>query len=145
MDAFTREETTQHALAFEKAAVLYNLSNVIGGHAATQNLVSTEGVKIAYNHFCKASGVIEYISTNFLHAPSFDLNKDVLDIMNRIYIAQAQECFLLTSLSKPNFTLVSKISSFIASLYSIIIEKLKDQLAYDIIHEDYCLISNVYI
>ena len=71
------------------------------------------------------------------------LNKHSIDIINKFYLAQAQECFLLSSLAKSNYTLISKMAAYISYLYSIINEKLKDELVYEIIHQDYFHLSNV--
>lgn len=102
-DAFQRTVShKQTALPFEKANVLFNLASIITRFACQkyEDALSSsegeaEGIKEVLQLFQQAAGIYEFISENFLHAPSNDLGQSTLLFFKRFLLAQAQEVFVL--------------------------------------------------
>jgi hypothetical protein len=71
--------------------------------------------------------MLAYINENFLHAPSTDLSCDVLKFLINIVLAQATEVFFKKTIdeTRPN-TLVFKIASQTASMYTTLTEDVKE-------------------
>lgn len=130
-DAFNPSESyKQHALAFEKASVLFNLGALLSKFAITKyqesqrnSSTSSEAdgaFKESLQLFQQAAGVYEFLRENFLHAPSKDLGQSTIKFLVRLTLGQAQEVFLLKVISgdteqKQN-SLIAKLCSS-ASVY----------------------------
>jgi hypothetical protein len=71
--------------------------------------------------------MLTYINDNFLHAPSTDLNRDVVKFLAGIILAQATEVFFekCTDEKKGN-ALVAKIGAQAASMYTALGEDVKE-------------------
>lgn len=93
-DAFdpSSDSVVQHSLSFEKASVLFNLASLYSYLGAT--VASSLDWKNAILNFTSAAGVLEFISVNFLHAPTNDLKVETTKGLAKLMLAQAQECFL---------------------------------------------------
>ena len=93
-DAFdsNADATVQHSLSFEKASTLFNLASVYSYLAATAS--SSLDWKSAILNFTNAAGILDFISINFLHAPTNDLKVETTKGLAKLMLAQAQECFL---------------------------------------------------
>lgn len=129
-DAFTRKATSQYSLAFEKAAIIFNISAVLSCHAAYQSRADDTGLKTAYHSFQASAGMFTYINDNFLHAPSTDLSRDTVKALIAIMLAQAQEVFLDKQVAdgkKPGF--LAKLASQAAHLYSQASDGVQDNVA----------------
>lgn len=71
--------------------------------------------------------MLTYINENFLHAPSTDLSRDVVKFLVDIMIAQAHEVFFEKCRDeKKASTLIAKIAAQTASLYSALVEGVKE-------------------
>jgi len=120
-DLYSRDTQRQSSLAFEKAAVLYNLAAVLGGLGA--EACAAQDYKSAYHDFCCAAGVLDFISTSFLHAASIDVQPATVAVLSKLMLAQAQHCFFLKAAfpaqitSKPNRALLAKLGAAACSLY----------------------------
>lgn len=130
-DAFNPSESyKQHALAFEKASILFNLGALLAKLANSKYQESqrnsstsseTDGAfKESLQLFQQAAGVYEFLRENFLHAPSKDLGQSTIKFLVRLTLGQAQEVFLLKVISgdteqKQN-SLIAKLCSS-ASVY----------------------------
>lgn len=93
-DAFdsNADPTVQHSLSFEKASILFSLASVYSYLAATAS--SSLDWKNAILNFTNAAGILDFISINFLHAPTNDLKVETSKGLAKLMLAQAQECFL---------------------------------------------------
>ncbi|KAF9224881.1 BRO1-domain-containing protein [Gyrodon lividus] len=126
-DAFTNKITTQTSIAFEKASVLFQIAATHSAIAASQNRSDAEGLKLAFYYFRTCAGMLTYINENFLHAPSMDLSREVIKFLVGLILAQATEVFLEKCIAeKKANTLVSKIASQAASMYTSLSEEVKD-------------------
>ena len=126
-DAFTHKPTSQYALAYEKASIIFNISAVLSCHAAHQNRAEDVGLKTAYHSFQAAAGMFTYINENFLHAPSTDMSRDTVKILINVNLAQAQEVFLdkqVADQKKPG--LLAKLASQAAYLYAQVADAMQD-------------------
>lgn len=113
------DQVSQHALAFEKASVLFNMAAVLSHIGCVQ---TDADLKVAYATFQCSAGILHFISENFLHAPSSDLFTDTVNGFKSLMIAQAQEVFvirLLTESSGANVkhSLIAKLSKGCSAMY----------------------------
>ncbi|KAF9238046.1 BRO1-like domain-containing protein [Melanogaster broomeanus] len=126
-DAFTNKVTTQTSIAYEKASVLFQIAATHSAIASSQNRSDAKGLKLAFYYFRTCAGMLTYINENFLHAPSTDLSRDVIKFLVGIILAQATEVFLEKCIEeKKANTLVAKIASQAASMYTSLSEEVKD-------------------
>lgn len=131
-DAFLKSTShKQHSLPFEKANVLFNMASILSKVAGakyeesqrTNSSSETEdATKEALQLFQQAAGIFEFISENFLHAPSDDLSQSTLKFLQKLMLAQTQEIFVLKAISgdleqKKN-SLISKLCASTANHYS---------------------------
>jgi hypothetical protein len=124
-DAFTRKQTSQYSLAFEKASIIFNISAVHSCHATNQNRAEEHGVKTAFHSFQAAAGMFTYINENFLHAPSTDLSRDTVKTLISINLAQAQEVFLEKQIADGKKSgMLAKLAAQAGLLYSQAVEGL---------------------
>ncbi|PIA17349.1 BRO1-domain-containing protein [Coemansia reversa NRRL 1564] len=130
-DAFTGESTQQHALAFEKAGVIFNLAVAFAMQGATLLAGSTSEMELDKIHtasiyFQVAADRLHFISKSFLHAPSLDLQQETVNVLNSIMMAQAQECaYMRSRLEKKKDVTLSKLAQQAALMYSNIFDSLK--------------------
>ncbi|KAJ2613733.1 bck1-like resistance to osmotic shock [Coemansia sp. RSA 1365] len=130
-DAFTGESTQQHALAFEKAGVIFNLAVAFAMQGATLLADSTSEMELDKIHtasiyFQVAADRLHFISKSFLHAPSLDLQQETVNVLNSIMMAQAQECaYMRSRLEKKKDVTLSKLAQQAALMYSNIFDSLK--------------------
>ncbi|KAG5440921.1 hypothetical protein PCK2_000076, partial [Pneumocystis canis] len=123
--AFTNNPISQCSLAYEKACVMFNIAATLSAIGATQDRSEEDGAKKAYHSFQSSAGIFEYINTNFLHAPSIDLQKETLQSLYEIMLAQAQEVLCekqINKSGKPN--IISKLSAQTAWCYENIISRI---------------------
>ena len=126
-DAFTTKLTTQTSLAYEKASVIFQIAATHSAIAAAQNRTDPEGLKRGFYYFRTAAGMLTYINENFLHAPSTDLSRDVVKFLVDIMVAQAHEVFFETCRDgKKSSALIAKVASQTASLYTALVEEVKE-------------------
>ncbi|KAG1789146.1 BRO1-like domain-containing protein [Suillus plorans] len=126
-DAFTNKLTTQTAIAYEKASVLFQIAATHSAIAASQNRSDPEGLKLAFYYFKTCAGMLTYINENFLHAPSTDLSREVIKFLVGVIMAQATEVFLEKCIDEKKApTLIAKIASQSASMYTSLSEEVKD-------------------
>jgi len=126
-DAFTNKLIVQTSIAYEKASILFQIAATHSAIAVSQSRSDPEGIKRAFYYFRSSAGMLTYINENFLHAPSTDLSRDVLKFLINIVLAQATEVFFEKTIDekRPN-TLVSKIASQTASMYTTLTEDVKE-------------------
>lgn len=114
-DAFTKVPITQFSIAYEKAAITFNLatSYMIAAAEAPRT-----DYKVIFNNLQKAAGVYTYLNDNFLHPPSQDMQKDTVSALITLALAQAQESFLEMVLATNKIgPLVPKLAAETAEMF----------------------------
>lgn len=143
-DAFTNKLTTQTSIAYEKASILFQIAATHSAIAAAQNRSDPDGLKLAFHYFRTCAGMLTYINENFLHAPSTDLSREVIKFLVGVILAQATEVFLEKCIQeKKANTLVAKIASQAASMYSSLSEEVKDFLGKGIFDRNWVTLVQV--
>lgn len=129
LDAFLPStEHQQHALAFEKASVLFNLGALmsrlaIAKYREAQKSSSDDSgaFKEAVKLLQQAAGVFLFLAENFLHAPSSDLQPETVKFLAGLCLAQSQEIFTLKvidgDLEQKKNSLISKLCRSAAKHY----------------------------
>ncbi|WWC71341.1 uncharacterized protein I206_105295 [Kwoniella pini CBS 10737] len=126
-DAFTDKPTTQTSLAFEKASIIHLISSVLSALAQTPSRSDPEGLKRAYYNTRASAGMLTYINENFLHAPSTDLSREVVQLCIGIMTAQATEIFTEKLIEeKKSAALISRSANSTAGMYSTALEEMKE-------------------
>jgi hypothetical protein len=141
LDAYSGDETTQVSLAFEKACVIFNIAAILArmGAAAsdptasdrpTAEIADDAATKRAYHQFQVAAGIFHFIIEHFLHAPSHDLSRDVVQCLSDLMVAQAQEILLIRTITnKGKLKLIGKLAAGLARQYSAIVSTVEGALA----------------
>jgi hypothetical protein len=97
-DSFSgKDVTTQKCLAFEQAALHFNLAAMLTALAADQSRNELEGLKRSFQYFTQAAAIFSFISAGLsaelLKPISADLSVEGLQLCHSTCAAQAQECF----------------------------------------------------
>lgn len=128
-DAFLPSaEHQQHALAFEKASVLFNLGSLMSRVATSKyreaqrsSSDDSGAFKEAVKLLQQAAGVFQFLAENFLHAPSSDLQPETVKFLTNLCLAQCQEIFTLKvidgDLEQKKNSLISKLCRSTAKHY----------------------------
>lgn len=88
--------------------------------------------------------MLTYINDNFLHAPSTDLSRDVVKFLVSIMIAQAAEVFFEKCVDERKASsLVAKVASQAASLYTSLCEEVKEFMGKGIFDHNWVTILQV--
>lgn len=128
-DAFQKSVShEQHSLPFEKANILFNIASILSKVAVYKyeesqriNDSGEDTTKEAIKYFQQAAGIFQFISENFLHAPSDDLSQASLKFLNKLMLAQSQEIFVLKAiigdLNQSKNSLISKLCSSTSKYY----------------------------
>ena len=106
-DAFKpKNKSSQVNLYLEKAAVLFNLGAVYSQIGLSFDRTSVEGRKQAVHNFVTAAGVFAYLRDNVSvkaaagGSATVDVSVECAGMLERLMVAQAQECVFETSISK---------------------------------------------
>lgn len=106
-DAFkTRNKSSQINLHLEKAAVLFNLGAVYSQIGLAVDRSTVEGRKQAVYNFVTAAGVFAYLRDNVAvkaaagGSATVDVSVECAGMLERLMLAQAQECVFETSIAK---------------------------------------------
>merc|ERR1719397_475815 len=91
-DSLTGVPCTQKTVAFERAAVLFNIGGLYTQMGTRHNRSTAEGLENAVDNFLRAAGTFQYILENFSHAPSRDLEPATLHMLVQLMCGQAREC-----------------------------------------------------
>ncbi|KAI5809570.1 putative pala protein [Peziza echinospora] len=120
----TQTPVTQNNLQFEWANVLYNLASLYSKLGATSPRTTTEGIKIANNHFQRAAGVIKHLKDEVIpelrSAPPEDMDHFSLEALENLMLAQAQECFWHKAVVDGNRdALIAKIAEQVSDFFKL--------------------------
>ena len=118
------QTVTQNNLQFEWANVLYNLASLYSKLGATSPRNTTEGIKIANNHFQRAAGVIKYLKDEVIpelrSAPPEDMDQFSLEALESLMLAQAQECFWQKAVVDGNRdAVIARIAEQVSEYYKL--------------------------
>ena len=143
-DAFTNKLITQTSIAYEKASIIFQIAATHSAIAATQNRSDPEGLKRAFHYSRTCAGMLTYINDNFLHAPSTDLSREVIKFLVGVIMAQATEIFFekCTDEKKGN-TLISKIASQAAFMYTSLSDEVKEFMGKGIFDRNWVTVVQV--
>ncbi|ERN14052.1 hypothetical protein AMTRI_Chr01g111370 [Amborella trichopoda] len=98
-DAFkSNRKASQQSIHLEKAAVLFNLGAIYSQIALGADRTGANGLKTACNAFQGAAGAFAYLRDNVamkagLGQCTVDLSVECVGMLERLMLAQAQECF----------------------------------------------------
>lgn len=104
---------------------MFNIAATLSALGATQDRSEENGTKKAYHSFQSSAGIFEYININFLHAPSVDLEKNTIQSLCEIMLAQAQEVLCEKQMNKSKKpSMISKLSAQTSWYYENVISKI---------------------
>ncbi|KAF6168949.1 hypothetical protein GIB67_038446 [Kingdonia uniflora] len=97
-DAFKpKNKASQQSIQLEKAAVLFNLGAVYSQIAVSADRSSSpNGLKVACNSFMAAAGAFAFLRDNVsmkVQSTTVDVSSECAGMLERLMLAQAQECF----------------------------------------------------
>lgn len=119
-DAYTNSSTSVTDIRQEMAVVLYNIGALHTQLGAEEQRNTPDSMKIACTHFQCAAWAFENLKEKGnITSEMTDMAADLLIFINKICLAQAQECILEKSLSdnrKPG--IVVKVASQIVNYYN---------------------------
>ncbi|KAJ7494696.1 BRO1-like domain-containing protein [Mycena galericulata] len=127
---------TLRNLAFERAAVLFNLAALYCQLAASEDRSNADGIKRAIPNYQQAAGTLSYLRTSALpkliFAPNdeelpLDLSESFVFGLEWLMLAQAQECWWQNAkLSNFKNPLLAKLAAHTAALYRLAITTIRD-------------------
>ncbi|KAJ7104194.1 BRO1-like domain-containing protein [Mycena belliarum] len=127
---------TLRNIAFERAAVLFNLAALYSQLAASEDRSSADGIKRAIPNYQQAAGTLSYLRTSALpklvFAPDdeelpLDLSESFVFGLEWLMLAQAQECWWQNAkLNNFKNPLLAKLAAHTAALYRSAIATIRD-------------------
>ncbi|KAJ7127029.1 BRO1-like domain-containing protein [Mycena epipterygia] len=127
---------TLRNIAFERAAVLFNLAALYSQLAASEDRSNADGIKRAIPNYQQAAGTLSYLRGSALpklvFAPDdedlpLDLSESFVWGMEWLMLAQAQECWWQNAkLSNFKNPLLAKLAAHTAALYRSAITTIRD-------------------
>jgi len=113
---------SQNSIPFELANILFNLAVLYCQLAVSSNRESSDGLKAACNYFCQSAGVIAHIRNEILPVmrvtPPEDMDLMTLECLERLMLAQAQECFWLKAVTDNlKDATIAKLAAKLSDLY----------------------------
>ncbi|KAJ7158788.1 BRO1-like domain-containing protein [Mycena filopes] len=129
---------TLRNIAFERAAVLFNLASLYSQLAASEDRSNADGIKRAIPNYQSAAGTLSYLRSSVLpklvFPPDADADELPLDLsegfiygMEWLMLAQAQECWWQNAkLSNYKNPLLAKLAAHTSALYRSAITTIRD-------------------
>ncbi|RKP39387.1 BRO1-like domain-containing protein, partial [Dimargaris cristalligena] len=143
-DVFGRSIVTQPSLAFEKASIIFNMGAILSNLGTYQDRSEPDGLRKASHYFMFAASMMLFISENFIHAPSMDLNANTLKVLKELMLAQGQECFLEKCLQEQKKdTLIAKIAYQTAWMYTNVVESMTECLKSGVFEEQWMAVCQI--
>ncbi|EGN99169.1 hypothetical protein SERLA73DRAFT_90416 [Serpula lacrymans var. lacrymans S7.3] len=120
---------TMRSLAFERAAVLFNLAALYSQLASSEDRSSQDGVKRASAFYQNAAGTLSFLVSSALPKLVFasdkedlprDLSESFVKSMEYLMLAQAQECVWQRAvMDHYKNGLIAKLAAKVSSLYAV--------------------------
>lgn len=120
---------TLRSIAFERAAILFNLASLYSQLGASADRSSAEGIKRAATYYQHSAGTLSYLNNavipKVVYGPDdeeipLDLSTDFVHGLESLMLAQAQECsWQLAKISQYKDSLIAKIAARVSSLYTL--------------------------
>ncbi|KAG7452534.1 BRO1-domain-containing protein [Guyanagaster necrorhizus] len=128
---------TLRSLAFERAAVLFNLAALYSQLAGDEDRSHMEGIKLAISCYQNAAGTLSYLRSSALKELSvspqdeemipLDLDKSCIHSLEWLMRAQAQECFWQKAkIDGFKNALIAKLAANTSALYKLSISAIRD-------------------
>ncbi|KAJ7170650.1 BRO1-like domain-containing protein [Mycena crocata] len=127
---------TLRNIAFERAAVLFNLAALYSQLAASEDRSTADGIKRAIPNYQQAAGTLSYLRSSALSKLVFvpddeelplDLSESFIAGLEWLMLAQAQECWWQNAkLSNFKNPLLAKLAAHTAALYRSAITTIRD-------------------
>ncbi|KAJ6513259.1 BRO1-like domain-containing protein [Mycena sanguinolenta] len=127
---------TLRNIAFERAAVLFNLAALYSQLAASEDRSTADGIKRAIPNYQAAAGTLSYLRTSVLHKLMFgpdeeeiplDLSVSFVHGLEWLMLAQAQECWWQNAkLNNYKNPLLAKLAAHTAALYRSAITTIRE-------------------
>ncbi|KAJ6494794.1 BRO1-like domain-containing protein [Mycena vitilis] len=127
---------TLRNIAFERAAVLFNLAALYSQLAASEDRSTADGIKRAIPNYQQAAGTLSYLRTSALpklvFAPDdeelpLDLSDSFVHGLEWLMLAQAQECWWQNAkLNNYKNPLLAKLAAHTAALYRSAITTIRE-------------------
>lgn len=121
-------------MAYEKECVLFNVAGLQSAVAASQNMDSDDGLKLALKLFQQSSGIFAHLKgvTPFAipQEPTPDLNPETLQTLSNLMLAQAQEIVIVKAIKDAmKDQIIAKLCCQCEELYAEVLRGLqKDSL-----------------
>ncbi|PFH52959.1 hypothetical protein AMATHDRAFT_138650 [Amanita thiersii Skay4041] len=114
-------------LAFERAAVLFNLAALYSQLATSEDRASTDGIKRATTNYQLAAGTLSYLlAAAMLNIPQgtenvpLDLTQPFVKSLEWLMLAQAQECsWQLAKLNQYKNGVIARLAAQAAAFYNL--------------------------
>ena len=122
-DAFKQgRKATQQNIHFEKAAIAFNLGAVQSQIALSADRSTQAGLKLACSAFQAAAGVFAFLRDNISMKASGnnstqDISVECAGMLERLMLAQAQECFFEKVAADNKPSICSKVAKQVGSFY----------------------------
>eukprot|EP00128_Syssomonas_multiformis_P016988 Colp12_sorted_trinity150504_noHs@35456 len=121
----------QYSIQYERACVIFNLASLYSQIAATQNINTEDGLKVACRYYQLAAGVFSDLKENIFTlvptSPTPDLTPESLGALITLMLAQAQECFYLkAAMDKMKDAITARLATQAAGYYDDCFEQLNN-------------------
>ncbi|BES95190.1 unnamed protein product [Nesidiocoris tenuis] len=133
---------TVSSLSYERLCILFNIGALHSAIAASQNLTSDEGLKLAVKLFQQSSGIFQYLKTSVISAiqvdPTPDLSAETLAALSALMLAQAQEVFFHKAIfDRMKEAVVAKLCAQCTEFYAEAMVALQKDSVRNIIDKDW--------
>ncbi|KAI0225678.1 hypothetical protein LSAT2_023545 [Lamellibrachia satsuma] len=90
-DSLTGVPSAQRTIGFEKGSILFNIGALETQIAARQDRSCRDGTDSAAKSFQKSAGAFKYLSENFSHAPSVDMQPPTLAMLIQLMLVSCMQ------------------------------------------------------
>ncbi|KCV72084.1 hypothetical protein H696_01492 [Fonticula alba] len=118
-DAFSGITASRKVAAFERSSILFNVGAILARMAFNAISNTSPSFNEAYRLYQFAAGSFHRLLTDFCDSPSFDMSHPMLFLLEKLMLAQSQECLLFRALNsgmKPKT--LATVARGVVDLYS---------------------------
>lgn len=118
-DVYSSGVTQATDIRYDMAVILYNYGVLHTQLGAADSRTTDEGIKLVCTHYQCAAWAFGHLKEAFPQATSGDLSPEILQFMEQLSYAQAQECILEKSLiDNRKAGIVAKVTSQVIAYYN---------------------------